>query len=254
MAGHRVAVITPYHREPVETLAQCHRSVAAQGVAADHFMIADGHPLACIDDWAVSHVRLPRAHADNGNTPRGLGSLLASSEGYDFIAYLDADNWYHDGHLNSLLALWEQRRTPVCASLRTFHDAAGDELATSERDENALRHVDTSCLLIHRSGFEALPVWLAMPKMLSPICDRVFLAGLQHRRLAIASTGARTVAFRSQYRAHYLAAGRPVPDDAKDADFMTPALAYLATGEGVGACVAALGFWPLSYIRMPGQG
>ena len=118
MSQHRVAVITPYYREPVEFLAQCHQSVLAQGVGADHIMVADGHPLDCIDGWKVAHVKLPASHGDNGNTPRGIGSLLASSEGYDFIAYLDADNWYHDGHLRSLLDLWEQKRGVACSSFR----------------------------------------------------------------------------------------------------------------------------------------
>jgi glycosyltransferase involved in cell wall biosynthesis len=250
MSGHRVAVITPYHQEPVEVLARCHQSVRAQGLAVDHLMVADGHPLDCIDEWNVGHVKLHKSHDDNGNTPRGIGSLLASREGYDFIAYLDADNWYHDGHLRSLLELWEQSRSQACSSFRTFHDDAGNDLRIQERDEDELRHVDTSCFLIHRSGFDCLPVWLDMPKILSPICDRVFLAGLLHRKFVISSTGGRTVAFRSQYRAHYLSANLPVPEGAKDADFMAPALNYLASGEGVGRCVEALGFWPLSYLKM----
>ena len=246
--GPRVAVITPYHREPIELLWRCHRSVAEQEVGADHIMVADGHANAAIDDWPVAHVRLPVAHDDNGNTPRGLASLMARNQGYDFIAYLDADNWYHPGHLRSLMTLWEAHRTPVCAALRTFHDAAGDDLGIHEGDEDALAHVDTSCLLIHRSGFAALPVWLDMPRRLSPVGDRVFLAGLRHHRLAIASSGARTVAFRSRYRVHYLAAGRSPPADAKGPDVITPARAYLTSADGVSDCVAALGFWPPSYV------
>lgn len=249
MAQPRLAVVTPYYREPVAVLERCHKSVIAQGLDVDHFMIADGHPLDIVDGWAASHVKLPRAHGDNGNTPRGIGSLLASAEGYDFVAYLDADNWYHDGHLASLLRLWEQTRSPACASFRTFHDDAGNDIGVRERDEDELRHVDTSCLLLHRSAFGVLPVWLDMPRRLSPICDRVFLAALMHRRLAISSTKARTVAFRTQYRVHYLSAKLPVPEDAKDG-VMQPALDYLATGEGVSQSVGALGFWPLTYLQI----
>jgi glycosyltransferase involved in cell wall biosynthesis len=249
MPPPRIAVITPYYREPLAMLEQGHRSVLAQGVDADHIMIADGHALDAIDGWAARHVRLPGAHGDNGNTPRGIGSLLAASEGYEFIAYLDADNWYHDGHLRSLLQLWEQRRAPVCASFRTFHDAAGDDLGIRESEEDALRHVDTSCLLIHRSGFDSLRAWLEMPKILSPICDRIFLSALLHRKFVIASTGERTVAFRSQYRSHYLSANRPVPDLIKDGDDLAPAMAYLSSAEGVSACVGAMGFWPLTYLN-----
>jgi glycosyltransferase involved in cell wall biosynthesis len=249
MPQPRIAVVTPYYREPVEVLAQCHRSVVAQDVAADHFMIADGHPLDIVDGWDVSHIKLPRSHGDNGNTPRGLASVLAGSEGYDFVTYLDADNWYHAGHLSSLLQLWEQRRAPACTSFRTFHDAAGDDLGISEADEDALQHVDTSCLLLHRSAFDCLSLWLDMPKILSPIGDRVFLAGLLHRKVAIASTQLRSVAFRSQYAIHYAAANRPTPDGAKTAEMNAAALSYLATAEGISQCVDAIGFWPLSYMR-----
>lgn len=248
MTTPRVAVVTPYHREPLAMLERCHASVCAQGVDADHLMIADGYPRDPIDRWDALHLKLPRAHDDNGNTPRGLGSLLASRGDYEFIAYLDADNWYRDDHLRSLLALWESGRGPVCASLRSFHGEDGTDLGITEEDEDALRHVDTSCLLIHRSGFECLPVWLQMPRPLSPICDRVFFAALLHRRLAVASTRARTVAFRSRYRVHYEAAGAPVPPDAKDAGAVRPAYDYLASGSGVTECVHRLGFWPLSYL------
>ena len=251
----RIAVVTPYFREPRDVLWQCHRSVLDQQVGtelfrAEHFLIADGHPLAEIDDWTASHVRLPSAHGDNGNTPRGLGSLLAKAEGYDFIAYLDADNWFHAGHLASLLALHRQTGSPVCSAIRTFHDLAGNRLEVSETDEDALRHVDTSCVLIHRSSFDLIGVWLDMPRMLSPICDRVFLAAILHNQRSVRSTGQRSVAFRTQYASHYRAAGAPVPQGAKDADHAGGVLAYLVSPQGVTECVQALGFWPATHFAM----
>lgn len=95
----RIAVITPYYKEPTAMLHQAHLSVAAQDIAADHFLVADGFPNPEIANWNARHVPLPQAHADNGNTPRSVGSLLADAEGYDFIAYLDADNWFQPDHL-----------------------------------------------------------------------------------------------------------------------------------------------------------
>jgi hypothetical protein len=249
MSEPRIAVITPYYKEPVEMLAHCHRSVTAQGVGADHFMVADGHPLDIIDAWDVSHVKLNAAHADNGNTPRGIGSLLARQQGYDFIAYLDADNWYHDGHLPSLLRLWEKRQSAACSSFRTFHDAAGNDLNIQEPAEDEFRHVDTSCLLLHSSGFECLTVWLDMPKLLGPVCDRVFLAALLHRKLKIFSTRARTLAFRTQYRYHFDLARLPVPEGAKGDEELQRPTDYMLSLEGVSDCVRTLGFWPPTYVR-----
>jgi glycosyltransferase involved in cell wall biosynthesis len=223
----RIAVVTPYYREPRDMLWQCHRSVLDQGVGATHVMIADGFALAEIDGWDAHHVKLPTAHGDNGNTPRGLGALLAKAEGFDFIAWLDADNWYHAGHLASLLALHRHSSSAICSSFRTFHTLSGALLAITEADEDAARHIDTSCYLIHKSNFDLVGIWLDMPRIVAPICDRVFLDAILQRGRSIQSTGLRTVAFRTQYASHYRAAGLAVPAGAKDADFADAAWAYL---------------------------
>src|SRR5205814_1150110 len=117
----KIAVITPYCREPLDVLAQCHESVLAQGAEVDHFMVADGYPREEVNAWNARHVVLPLAHADGGSTPRAVGSILADAEGYDFIAYLDADNWYAPGHIASLLELHRSSGALVCSCFRTFH-------------------------------------------------------------------------------------------------------------------------------------
>ena len=95
----RVAVVTPYYKEPRGWIERCIASVAAQTHACDHFLVADGHAQDWIDGAGVRHLRLDRGHGDYGNTPRALGALLAVSEGYDAIAFLDADNWYAPEHV-----------------------------------------------------------------------------------------------------------------------------------------------------------
>ncbi len=59
------------------------------------FFVSDGFPNLELMKWNIKHISLPQSHTDYGNTPRGIGSLVADIEGYDFIAYLDADNWFH---------------------------------------------------------------------------------------------------------------------------------------------------------------
>lgn len=240
----RVAVITPYYKERTPTLLQCIRSVAAQKVATSHFMIADGHANPQILEEDINHVILPQSHGDNGNTARGLGSLLAAREDYEFIAYLDADNWYHPSHLSSLLELWRSTGSAVCTSFRTFHSVDGDEMLVEEPDELNLSHVDTSCFLLHRSAFKVLDVWLNMPKALSPVCDRIFLASILRRRYQVSSTRQKTVAFRSRYKEHYSAAGLPPPADAKE-NVGRDAYNWLATTEGIRTVVDGIGFYPL---------
>jgi glycosyltransferase involved in cell wall biosynthesis len=240
----RVAVVTPYYKEPLAMLRQCHESVLAQEADFDHFMVADGHALPEIDEWDVKHVRLPVAHGDNGNTPRSVGSVLAETEGYDFIAYLDADNWFHSAHLATLLATYEGTRAPVCCSKRSFHALDGRLLKVAEGDEESGDHVDTSCLLLHRDAFGACSVWHRMPRQLAPICDRIFFKALLNARLSVARTGTRTLAFRSQYLLHYTTAGETPPPGCKGAQTSNPPMEYLFSFEGIRDCVANLGFWP----------
>jgi glycosyltransferase involved in cell wall biosynthesis len=246
----RIAIVTPYFKESLDVLAQCHESVLAQDVAADHIMVADGFPQAELAGWKVRHVTLPSPHDDGGGTPRAVGGLLADSEGYDFVAYLDADNWYHPGHLASLLDLHAKTGSPVCTGFRTFHRPDGSKLDISEPEEDALQHVDTSCFLLHRAAFSALALWARMPKPLGPLCDRVFLAALRNERWPITSTRQRTVAYRTLHELHYRNAGLEPPAGFKSGSMIGPGLDWLRTKPGVDECFRALGFWPLTYLSI----
>lgn len=244
----KIAVITPYYKESIEVLKKCHDSVVAQKADVDHFMIADGFPLAEIDQWKVRHVKLPNAHGDNGNTPRAIGGLLAQSGGYDFVAYLDADNWFHPDHLASLIEMYSKTKASVLSSFRSIHTLEGEDMGISETQELKLEHVDTSCLMLHRNAFELLPLWANMNKALGPICDRIFFATIKHRRFNIRSTGKKTVAFRSQYAAHYKIAKINIPEGMKTGDEFRGSYNYLRSIDGIQNCIRDLGFWPLPYI------
>lgn len=240
---NRIAVITPYYKESLDVLSKCHESVISQATDTDHFFIADGHPRSEIDDWNVKHITLHSGHSDNGNTPRGIGSLLAIKEGYDFIAYLDADNWFHENHLVSLLQLWNKTKAPVCCAMRTFHHLNGEMMRVADNDENEFKFVDTSCYLIHRDAFDCLDIWHKMPSELSPICDRVFYSTILHNRYSIAFSKLRTVAFRTQYKSHYKHLKSNVPNDLKDRVWEAP-YQYLRTFKGVRETIEKIGFFP----------
>ncbi len=244
----KIAVITPYYKEKTEILFQCHQSVLAQGVDVDHFMIADGFPNSEVDQWKVRHVKLPNSHGDNGNTPRAIGGLLAQSGGYDFVSYLDADNWFHSGHLRSMLNMYLETGESVITSFRTFHTLDGFDMRITEPAENKLEHVDTSCLMLHRKAFELLSLWIKMDKSLGPICDRIFYAAIKDNRLSFRSTMKRTVAFRSQYVYHYRLAGLTQPKGLKTSEEFKEAYQFLKTVHGIENCIKNLGFWPLPYL------
>ncbi len=245
--GPRIFVVTPYHTESLEWLKRCHDSVMAQQVAANvtHIMVADGHARPEIDGWNAIHIRLPKEHGDNGNTPRAVGSVVAQTNGADYIAFLDADNWFYPEHLASLLEGQRQTGASVLCAWRDFYDPAGQKLAMTEVDEDNLTHVDTSAIMLHSSVFDLNGLWSKMPRNLSPICDRVFFTGVKHKRYMQCFTRQRTVGFTTLYRRHYEGLGLPVPANAKTVmiDEMT---AYLTSVEGVRESVARLGFWPMA--------
>jgi glycosyltransferase involved in cell wall biosynthesis len=247
MSSPAIAVVTPYYKEPTEFLQKCHESVMNQTVPVRHYMVSDGHPLDQIDSWDVAHVKLPGSHNDNGNTPRGIGALLAEAAGFDFIAFLDADNWFYSTHIESLLTLHQTTNANVCSSFRTYHAWSGEDLSTYEIFENNLQHVDTSCYFIARKAFSLNQVWIKMPKVLSPICDRIFLQAVLHARHPIASSRQRTVAFRSQYKTHYERAAFPYPDEIrlKTSEDNIPCARFLASEAGIRDCIDSLGFWPV---------
>jgi len=234
----KIAVITPYYKESIEFLRQCHQSVLDQNVSADHFFVADGFPNAELMKWNIKHISLPQSHGDFGDTPRGIASILADVEGYDFIAYLDADNWFLPNHLSSLLKLYEETKADVCTSIRKFYTLNGLEMNIHELDEHSLKHVDTSCYFLHRNVFDALDIWLKMPYSFHEIGDRVFYHGLKSKNYRFASTKQKTLAYRSNNKAHYLAAKIEPPIDCKEA------VHKVLTSAEVKEILSKLGFVP----------
>jgi hypothetical protein len=240
----KIAIITPYFKESLDILEQNYKSVIDQDLNTDHYFIADGYPLAAINKWKVKHIILDKSHDDNGNTPRGVGSKKVRELNYDFLAYLDADNWFHKNHLKSLINLYNDAKVNICCSKRTFHHMNGKELYISEMPEDEFEHVDTSCFLIHNSAFELTKIWEKMPKILSPICDRIFYKSIFiHKKYSIAFSNLRTVAFRSQYLSHYKSANEQPPKNLKGL-VGRESYEWLKTEIGKKISKETLGFWP----------
>lgn len=249
-----VAVITPYFNETIDILARAHESVISQtlspGVEISHYMVCDGSIPNVHTNWDVHHLCLPKNYNDNGNTPRGIGALLAEREGADMITFLDADNWYHREHILSIInQMKAQPLADVYASMRTFHHIAdGSDLQIGEPDELTLRHVDTSCFALTKRVFFLNHIWLRMPKALSPICDRVFFSGIKYHNLKLSHTHLSSVSFTTQYSYHYQLAGLVPPEKSKNASTFREAFAFLNSVDGITNCIEQIGFYPASYF------
>ena len=211
----RPMVITPYYKEDPALLRRCMKSVRDQTTPTGHMLVADGHPQDWIDAEPVRHLKLDRAHGDFGNTPRGVGSLLAAAEGFAPIMMLDADNWLEPAHVEACLqaaASAPGTDFVVTASLLR----RPDESIMPIPSRPTLEHVDTSCFVFFPGSYQMLAVWALIPQQMSPIGDRVFWAAMRARGLAgIAVTDPPTVNYHCLWETYYRALGEPVPADAK---------------------------------------
>lgn len=210
----RIAVITPYHREEIEVLERCHRSVLAQTIACTHFLIADGPTDPRIESWDARRISLGVGHRDNGNTPRTIGGLCAMNEGFDCVAYLDADNWFAPDHLESVMRTQREHDAHAVFSFREIVFPDGEILGRDDDEDMRHAHVDTSCIVLFRPAFRLLSMWAEMPQVYGPICDRVAFRQLTEA-FQCAWTGRKTVYFETWYWGHFTATGKLPPANAK---------------------------------------
>jgi glycosyltransferase involved in cell wall biosynthesis len=213
----RVAAVTPYYNESEYMLRRCIDSVKNQTVKTDHFLVADGLGHDWLDQLVQRHLRLGKSHNDFGNTPRGLGSLLAASEGYDAIFYLDADNWIEPNHVYTCIqsatnAFGNWYQCDCTIAKRVFRRP--NETVMPLTDQPG--HVDTSCYFFLPGSFHLLSLWVTQPKYLSSLGDRFFYKILKSRNLHIAFNEIATVNYHCMWSSSYRSIGEEPPVGAKE--------------------------------------
>ena len=169
-----VAVITPYFKESLDLLWQCHRSVLAQDYPCLHVLVADGEPQAALDAWQAHHVVLPQAHGDIGSTPRLIGSFHAIGLGVEAVAFLDADNWLHPGHISGLMQARAETGAAFLSSGRMLCRLDGSVMGPCPLIDPK-RFIDTNCMLFAKEAFSLLHHWVLMPDYGHLIGDRIML-------------------------------------------------------------------------------
>ena len=212
----RYCVVTPYYKEERALLERCFGSVRRQIPNVDHIVVADGHPQDWIDALPVRHIKLDRAHGDYGNAARGLGALMAIAEGYDGIAFLDADNWYDDDHLASCLAAAESGQDiATVVAQRRFCRPDASSIAGTPADAPHSEHVDTNCYLFLRGSFAHLHRWCTIPQGLSAYGDQMFGKILRTAKLPTVIVGHRTVNYLCMSESIYQQMGEMPPAGCK---------------------------------------
>ena len=209
--------VTPYYKEDSKLIKRCLESVTNQSICCDHILIADGFPQKWIDDTGVRHLVLDRSHGDAGNTPRGLGALLAIAEEYDGIGLLDADNWLERNHLEVCLNAANKMEGGIanCDFIIAQRYFRRFDETIMPIDEEA-GHVDTSCFFFLPGSYSFLPQWSLMPKRVSAAGDRFFNAFIMQKNLRVATTSIKTVNYHNTYVYPYLSLGETPPPEAKE--------------------------------------
>lgn len=184
----RYCVVTPYHQESQDVIARCLRSVGEQTVAVDHVVVADGHAQDWVDGQPVRHIKLDRAHGDYGNAACGIGAMLAVAEGYDAIAFLDADNWYDANHIETCLAAAKTGDKPadIVAAQRRFVRPDGSIMPLTPVDKPLGDKVDTNCFFLLPLAYYTLNKWCTMPRELSQHGDELFYHFCKSEQLTFA--------------------------------------------------------------------
>lgn len=219
----RVAIATPYYKERADILRRCMDSVRAQTYPhVVHYMVADGlpQPEVMAEYPQVRHIVLPQAHANFGCTPRGIAAQCALAGEADVVCFLDADNLFLPDHVASVVRTYEQAShagTSVDAvfSSRYIFLPGHEHLRMVPPSDEApgSAFVDTSCISLSRSAGFLWGAWCQLPRSITPICDRAMCWLMQHYQLHVAWTHQPTVLYESNWRAHYIQAGVPPPEE-----------------------------------------
>lgn len=216
MGVDNIAVVVPYYDESPRILSRCLESIQKQTLKVDTILIADGKPKDWINDsFDLRHIKLDKPHGDNGNTPRGLGAMIAAAENYDAIAFLDADNWYEYNHIETCVDAIKNSETDIqdidyVVSRRNIVTPDGELI-----DHNPQAgHVDTSEYMFLPGSYYILPYWVTMPKQFGPICDRIMNLITINENLKYVETGLKTVNFLMRYFNVYKSENLPVPPEA----------------------------------------
>jgi glycosyltransferase involved in cell wall biosynthesis len=224
----RVAIVVPFHAEPLEQLEQCISSVLEQSHGCELVLVGDGPRLDLAASKVVQTKRagqrvlwLPLAHGDFGNCARAVGCIDAMSTGADAVGFLDADNWLAPDHVEKMIETHQKTGAPLVVAGRWIARVDGSVMARCA-DNDGETHADTSTILVTREAFHLLPLWSLVPKELAPISDRVWFMLAKTSKVQRAFSSHPTVFYRTRYAAHYRAAGETPPPEAKEVPNLPP--------------------------------
>lgn len=214
-----VAIITPCCVEDTGFLSECMNSVVAQAVLATHFVVCDGFkpPTELVAEFRdVRWIHLKSCSDDYGDTPRTVGTAVALSEGFDGVFYLDADNWFHRNHVQSIVDVHRATRATICAAQRMICGLDGAPLGRC-LISGTPEFTDTNCLALFGSSIKYGLRWAGIPDEFHAIGDRIIWRTVRSCSANVGFSRLTTVGYRARHEAFYTRFGVPSPSGTKTA-------------------------------------
>lgn len=196
----KVAVITPYCREPETWLLQMLESVARQTHPVTHILVGDGVRRASLDGPGRIQMHLKKPVGDSGGTPRALGGTWARNNGFEMIVYVDADDHVSPDFIETLVAA--RRRcgadiistplilnhidlTPIRHPEGRFH---GRSMLFARRQVGGEEYVflPAGGLALAGDALAQSGLWTGIPRRLNRVHDLIFSQALLSLPLAAA--------------------------------------------------------------------
>jgi hypothetical protein len=130
----------------------------------------------------VRHIRLDKAHNDNGGTARSICAMIAAGENFDAIGFLDPNHWLDPMHVETCVDVAERE-------YQLHFVLAGVQLPDgTEREE-----MDANNLFMLRRGFPELTRWALITAQLARIGDQLLYENLRIKEYHGVETGPPTV-------------------------------------------------------------
>ena len=202
-SGYRVAVVTPYFRITPEKLLRCCASVAAQTLRCDHILVADGEAQPLPEGFELMHMSLPGNVGNGGAVPRGVGAQYAFAQGYDAVAFLDADNWYEPHHIEQAVRALEREVAHVVYARRRVVFPDGELLGVEDPEDASGAHVDSNCYVISRRAAFVASHWAMYPKEFGSGEDRYIKLIIEGLKLKTHRLADASVWYETNWEIHY---------------------------------------------------
>ena len=210
LSNFKVAVVTPYFRIEPEKLIRCVDSVAKQTLKCDHIIVADGEPQMMPKGYNIIHMTLPANVGNSGATPRGFGAQYAFVQGYDAVAFLDADNWYEPDHVELASKVLMKMNADVVFAQRQVIFPDGEVLTVEEPQDADGKHVDTNCYVFSKRAAFLSSVWAMYPKEFGAGEDRLMRFLIARFNLKAALLQRKTVWYETNWGIHYKLAKKEI--------------------------------------------